>query len=178
MSDLIYLSSPLSLIKLHPGLYARHKFNQGNECGVERGGWGAIRRLKEFNLFFSFQGWEPMCHSRTHTHPCKHLSICQISTPIVPLACSRDTQRHSKPPPPKTPAQPPTPSSSPSLLRPLPRLPDLIKLINSPPAPLPISFLLVKLPLPSPTPSLITFKVNLMRLYQHPCSRAPCERQR
>lgn len=130
---------PFPLINSHPGLCARHKFNQGNECRVEVGvdwwvaGWGGdILRLqkKKFNLFFSFQGWEPKCHSRTHTHPCKHLSICQISTPIVPLACWRDVQQHSSNPLPPSKHRRGLPLLT-FFAPTTPRLPNLIKLINS-----------------------------------------------
>lgn len=94
---------PSLLCKIVSRLMHQAQIQSRNQVWSERGG-GAILRLQKFNLFLLFQGWDPKPLSRTHTPPQEHLSICQISTTVVPLACPRDKRRHS---PWKTPVLPP-----------------------------------------------------------------------
>lgn len=95
-------SQPSLLCKIVSRLMHQAQIQSRNQVWSERG--GTILRLQKFNLFLLFQGWDPKPLSRTHTPPQEHLSICQISTTVVPLACPRDKQRHS---PWKTPVLPP-----------------------------------------------------------------------
>lgn len=106
MSDIILFFIYIFILPLLPSLLHKitcrlvHKAQIQSKKRECKWGWkmvGVFWGYKNLICFFSLQGWEPKYHHCAHTPPCEHLSICQIRSPIVPLACSTDTQRHSYP---------------------------------------------------------------------------------
>lgn len=122
--DTLPLYSPLSFVKLYPGSCTRHKFNQETKCEVKGGG----------GLFLGYKNLICFCYSRdgipspspVHTPLPKSTFQFARLAPLLYLWHVPETsdgtalEKHQC-----------YPHFSPPLLRPTPRLPNLIKLINS-----------------------------------------------